>query len=121
MDFFANYDLYPESNLTVPLTPWIVPKTASYKVSSLLALKPKWLLTSANTSQGTVVMTVKRNGELLAKYPVTVADGEVLNGSLPFEANEGDALFIEFSTLNAKLATQLSQVAAGIVNSAGTK
>ncbi|OQW91035.1 MAG: hypothetical protein BWK78_05665, partial [Thiotrichaceae bacterium IS1] len=121
MDFFSSYDLYPESDLTSPLLPWVAPKTDTYTVSSLLAVMPPDFLDLAKPlPQGTVVMTVKRQGELLAKYPVEVVAGQVLNGSVSFQANAGDLLFVELSTLNHELATQLSQVAVGVTDAGGT-
>ncbi|EDN72464.1 hypothetical protein BGS_1325 [Beggiatoa sp. SS] len=73
MDFFYSYDIYPLSNLTLPLESWQVPKTDTYTIASLLALSPETsLLPIEELPQGTVVMTVKRNGELLAKYPVEI-------------------------------------------------
>ena len=126
MDLPANYDVYPESNLEQPLSPWIVPETGGYTVNSLVGIAAsgpelvEYLAQEKKNPHGTVVMTVKRAGELLGKYLIKVVEGQVLNGSVDIQANQNDALYVEFSTADYQLVPLLSQIAAGVTGGGKT-
>jgi len=115
------FDVYPKSDLVMPLEPWIVPETGTYRVKSLLAL-PSDLESNISLTNiigdepvnGTFIMTVKRRGELLAKQIIVIKNNLVFNREFYIQANQGDKLFFEFSSLDPTLESQLSQKSVGV-------
>ncbi|MEK7990716.1 MAG: hypothetical protein VSS52_006890, partial [Thiotrichaceae bacterium] len=118
VDFFYSYDVYPESNLDIPLQVWEVPQTGSYTLSSLLALSPESIANLEQPLTTTVFMTVKRTNQLVAKYPIEIVNGQLFNGSVVFEATQGESLFFEFSTLDSNMIDQLSQIDVSLTGAA---
>ena len=123
-------DVYPATNLEEPLQFWEAPETGVYTATTLLASSPS--VTEDNTPassettesteepvEQTVTLTVKRPGELLGKYTVTLLDGVVENGEVEFEANEGDKLYFEYSTVDETLPEELSQIDVSVTGPSG--
>jgi hypothetical protein len=114
LDLFASSSLYPESNLSAPLQPWTATETGTYTVTSLLVTSTSY------TGTTTVMMTVKRRGELVSKHPIQITNGVVNNDSFTIQASQNEELFFEFSTIEPKLAAHLSQVAAEVTDLSST-
>jgi RHS repeat-associated protein len=87
-------DMYPVSTLTAPQGSYTVPSSGE------LVVQPEL---DGQAQDGRIVFTVKRRGALLAKKVITIAGGQVPDPEslrLTVNANQGDELFFDFSTLD---------------------
>jgi RHS repeat-associated protein len=104
-------DLYPASNLSAPQDAWTAPQAGAITVT------PQLTADGDQATDGQVTFTVKRQGGLLAKRTITIADGQAAPITLPLDVQQGDNLYFTYSTsdpaLAAKLANQTVAVAYG--------
>ncbi|OQW90657.1 MAG: hypothetical protein BWK78_06475, partial [Thiotrichaceae bacterium IS1] len=114
LNLTADYDLYPESELTSPLIPWTVPQAGEYTLATLVAAA-----LGETAVNGTVIATVKGQGQLLGKYPIQIVNGQVTNGTVKFLATQDQQLYFELSTLDPELGNKLSQKAVGVTGPDG--
>ncbi len=99
INLFPDTDLYPENDLTAPLVPWVapLPMTQTYTVTPALAA-------GGGSSVQDVVVTVKRNGDRVAKHLYS-------DGPFTIDATQNDELFFEFTTRDPDLFGNLTQMA----------
>jgi RHS repeat-associated protein len=94
-------DLYPADDLNgSPQQAWTVPTTGTVHVSPLL--------TVASGANGTVTFTVKRQGALVSKEPVTITNGEIPDPSFDLPVTAGDQLYFDYSAADPALASQIT-------------
>jgi RHS repeat-associated protein len=94
-------DLYPADDLNgAPQQAWTVPTTGTVHVSPMLAV--------ASGANGTVTFTVKRQGGLVFKQPVTITDGAVPDPSFDLPVTAGDQLYFDYSAADPALAAQIT-------------
>ncbi|HJQ99652.1 MAG TPA: RHS repeat-associated core domain-containing protein [Candidatus Polarisedimenticolaceae bacterium] len=89
-------DFYPVDGLSAPQNPWIADDDATVTVSSHLIAAP--------TASGIVFMTAKRNGELIAKRTIFIANGVVQNRQVDIDVEEDDRIFFDYSCHDPDLA-----------------
>lgn len=96
-------DMYPVSTLTAPQEAWTADATQ-------LDVQPSLDFDfGAAAPDATVVFTVKRRGELVAKRSIDIVDGVVpAIPALSVTAAQGDKLYFDFSTLNPTLLAALT-------------
>ncbi|OQW92791.1 MAG: hypothetical protein BWK79_13970, partial [Beggiatoa sp. IS2] len=139
MELPYRFDVYSVSDLSAPLEAWEVPTTDTYTVSTSLSLSDTTSTkednnlfgypntvpseeqepTEAKPINATLTVTVKRPGELLGKREIKITDGQLENVEFTVNAEQGDKLYVEFSTINAELADKLSQVAVEVKGAGG--
>ncbi|MFD4635914.1 SpvB/TcaC N-terminal domain-containing protein [Lentzea sp. NPDC058436] len=102
-------DMYPVSTLTAPQGSYTATRSGE------LTVEPNLVFGQAVDAR--VVFTVKRRGALLAKKVVDVVDGRVPEPEslrVTVNANEGDELFFDFSTLDTALPARLTSQSASV-------
>jgi RHS repeat-associated protein len=94
-------DLYPADDLGgVPQQAWAVPSDGTVTVSPQL--------TVASGANGTVTFTVKRQGALVFKEPITISGGSFPDPSFSLPVTGGDQLYFDYSATDPALAAQIS-------------
>ena len=99
----APYDeeFYPENDLFTPQ------QALTVTDASGLSLYPVLQANSSKVTSGTVFLTVKKNGQLVAKDPIDLSQqdgfGNVQAPALNVAANVGDVLFLNYTTRNEAL------------------
>jgi RHS repeat-associated protein len=97
----VDISLYPVDDLggTVQQA-WTVPASGTVQISPQLTVAPG--------TAGTVTFTVKRPGALVAKQSVTIAGGSVPDASFSLAVNQGDQLYLDFSSSDPQLAAEVT-------------
>ncbi|MBP2324772.1 RHS repeat-associated protein [Kibdelosporangium banguiense] len=101
-------DMYPVDTLTAPQGSYTATRSGELTVQPELAV---------NGGDSRVVFTVKRRGALLAKKVIDIVNGQVPEPEslrVKVNANEGDELFLDFSTLDTTLPGRLTRQSASI-------
>ena len=93
-------DVYPGNDLTAPQAAWTVPDSETVTISPQLS--------GSLLATGTVIFTVKRRGELLAKRTIEITGGLIGDESFQLDVTDSDELFFDFSALDPELAGRLS-------------
>jgi RHS repeat-associated protein len=94
-------DMYPVSTLTAPQGSYTATRSGELTVQPELAIN----------GDARVVFTVKRRGALLAKKAIDIVHGQVPEPEslrVTVNANEGDELFFDFSTLDTTVPGRLT-------------
>ncbi|MFT3769077.1 MAG: SpvB/TcaC N-terminal domain-containing protein [Minicystis sp.] len=103
-------DQYPADGLTAPQASWPAPSTGTISVTPQI--------TAAPGANGTVVFTVKRPGELLAKQVITLNNGTASPAALSVDVTQGDALYFDFSVGDPDLAAKITASSAAVGSTA---
>jgi|GEM_PF-441336 len=102
--FGPSYDIefYPENDLGTPQQALTVTDASGLALNPILQLN-----TGDNVTSGTVYLTVKKNGLLVAKDPIDISQqdgfGNVIIPALNVSANVGDVLFFNYTTRDEAL------------------
>ncbi|MBP2329516.1 RHS repeat-associated protein [Kibdelosporangium banguiense] len=103
-------DIYPVDTLTSPQGSYTATHTGELTVQPELAL-------DGQNRDSRVVFTVKRRGALLAKKVIDIRNGQIPEPEslrVKVNANEGDELFFDFSTLDTSLPGRLTTQSASV-------
>ena len=98
MELPVSIDLYAASDQTQPLAPWVAPADGSYSFTAQ----------ATASAAGSVVVTAKNPGTLLAKQTLALTAGVPGSAALTFNAKAGDKVFFEFQARDPKLASGLT-------------
>jgi RHS repeat-associated protein len=105
-------DMYPVDTLTAPQGSYTATRSGE------LTVQPKLAFDFGGQAPDTrVVFTVKRRGALLAKKAIDIVNGQVPEPEslrVSVNANEGDELFFDFSTLDTTLPARLTTQSASV-------
>ncbi|HEX6287738.1 MAG TPA: SpvB/TcaC N-terminal domain-containing protein [Herpetosiphonaceae bacterium] len=107
-------DLYPASNLQAPQAAWTAPQAGT------LTVTPQLTADGDAATDGQVMFTVKRQGALLAKRAITIADGQAEPVTLPVDVQQDEQLFFTYSTSDPALAAKLTNPTVVVAYSDGT-
>jgi len=92
-------DMYSPVAASGSQQPWRVPQTGTVRLTPRL---------TAEGAGGSVIFTVKRRGELVAKHPVPVG-GDGPFDSFDLDVTADDELYLDFSVADPALARRLSE------------
>ena len=99
MQMVTEADLYANSDRTVPLAPLVVQTQGTYTFNASVT----------GTTSGSVVVTAKTPGVLLAKQTLDpTGSSNPTSASLTFNANAGDQVFFEFQARDPNVAASIS-------------
>jgi RHS repeat-associated protein len=90
-----------QHNTITEATQWTVPATGNYTVNSQLIAN--------SATNGSVLLTLKKAGNMIDQADIVITDGIVSNVSFDILANKGDVLQFELTPSNASLMSQFSQ------------
>ena len=98
MELPVSIDLYAASDQTQPLAPWVAPADGSYSFTAQ----------ATAGAAGSVVVTAKNPGTLLAKQTLALTAGVPGSAALTFNAKAGDKVFFEFQARDPNVASGLT-------------
>ena len=85
-------DLYPRDNLTAPQQAWTVTQTGTATVVPSITLSP-----GTTPSTGEIILTVKKQGALVAKYTLTVDGDTFTPPSVSVDVTQNDRLYFDLN------------------------
>ena len=110
-------DVYPVDDLTAPQQPFTVGPPMDQEVT--LDATPNIQFTGDPTTNATVAMTIKRQGQLLAKAQVRIVNGVVQPVTVPVTFQIGEPLYFDYSNRDPQITAGLSNftvtLSAGII------
>lgn len=96
-------DMYPVTDLTSPQEVWTAPQTGA------LTVTPQISTAGSDTStNGTVTLTIKGRGRLVAKRTITITKGQVDAPSFTLNVNQGDTLYFDYSAYDPQIVSALT-------------